>query len=216
MKAPAGAPNWETSAAGPFDRWANGLGFDYFYGFNAGDMNHWDPVLFENRNLVPRSSDPNYYLTEDIADHAISWVRQVTSIAPDKPFFLYVAPGANHSPHPVPQEWIDQFKGQFDAGWDAYREASLKRQKKLGVVPENTIDFAYQGKAGERGKPATVTLTANGKKVGEGRLPRTVPLHFSLGEGVDVGTDTGSAVDFTYTLPFQFTGTIDKVTVTLK
>lgn len=153
-------PTWETSAAGPFDRWANGLGFDYFYGFNAGDMNHWNPVLFENRDLVPASTDPNYYLTEDLADHAISWVRQVTSIAPDKPFFLYVAPGANHSPHHAPQEWIDKFKGKFDQGWDAYREATLERQKKLGVVPADT-------KLTERseGLPAWDTLNAEQKKL---------------------------------------------------
>ncbi len=131
-------PPWETSAAGPFDRWANGLGFDYFYGFNAGDMNHWNPILYENRNLVPVSADPNYHLTVDLADKAIAWVRKVKSIAPDKPFFLYVAPGANHSPHHAPKEWIDKFKGQFDMGWDAYREQTLDRQKKLGVVPPDT------------------------------------------------------------------------------
>lgn len=131
-------PAWETSAVGPFDRWANGLGFDYFYGFNAGDMNHWDPVLYENRNLVPRSADADYHLTEDLADKAIDWTRKVTSIAPDKPFFLYVAPGANHSPHHAPKEWIDRFKGRFDGGWDAYREATFERQKKLGVIPPDT------------------------------------------------------------------------------
>lgn len=131
-------PAWETSAAGPFDRWANGLGFDYFYGFNAGDMNQWNPVLFENRNLVPASTDPDYHLTPDLANHAISWVRKVKSIAPDKPFFLYVAPGANHSPHHAPQEWIDRFKGQFDGGWDQYRESTLARQIELGVVPAGT------------------------------------------------------------------------------
>ena len=101
-------PAWETSAVGPFNRWANGLGFDYFYGFNAGDMNQWNPLLFENRNLVPRSSDANYHLTEDLADKAIAWTRQVSSIAPDKPLFLYVAPGANHSPHHAPREWIEK------------------------------------------------------------------------------------------------------------
>ncbi|MHA3786936.1 arylsulfatase [Flavobacterium hauense] len=128
-------PAWETSAAGPFDRWANGLGFDYFYGFNAGDMNHWNPVLFENRNLVPASADPDYHMTVDLADHAISWVQKVKSIAPDKPYFLYVAPGAAHSPHHAPQDWIAKFKGKFDMGWDAYREQAFARQKKLGVVP---------------------------------------------------------------------------------
>lgn len=131
-------PTWELSAAGPFDHWANGLGFDYFYGFNAGDMNHWNPLLFENRDLVPASDDPDYHLTEDLADRAIAWVRKVKSIAPDKPYFLYVAPGATHAPHQAPQSWIDKFKGQFDMGWDAYREQTLERQKKLGVVPKDT------------------------------------------------------------------------------
>ena len=128
-------PTWEASAAGPFDRWANGLGFDYFYGFNGGDMNHWNPVLYENRNLVPASTDPNYHLTTDLADHAIAWVRKVKSIAPDRPFFLYVAPGATHSPHHAPAGWIEKFKGKFDMGWDKYREETFERQKKLGVVP---------------------------------------------------------------------------------
>jgi len=131
-------PTWEASAAGPFDHWANGLGFDYFYGFNGGDMNHWNPTLYENRNLVPASADPNYYLTTDLADHAIAWVRKVKSIAPDRPFFLYVAPGATHSPHHAPADWIARFKGKFDMGWDRYREETLARQKRLGVVPQNT------------------------------------------------------------------------------
>jgi arylsulfatase A-like enzyme len=153
-------PAWETSAAGPFDRWANGLGFDYFYGFNAGDMNHWNPILFENRNLVPASTDPNYHLTPDLADKAISWVRKVKSIAPEKPYFLYVAPGANHSPHHAPQEWIDKFKGQFDGGWDKYREETLARQKKLGVVPENT-ELTVRSK----GLPAWDGLKDDEKKI---------------------------------------------------
>src|SRR6516165_5715543 len=131
-------PTWEASAAGPFDRWANGLGFDYFYGFNAGDMNPWNPVLYENYNLVPASTDPNYHLTADLADRAIAWMRNVKSLAPDRPFFLYVAPGATHAPHQAPADWIAKFKGQFDMGWDKYREITLERQKKLGVVPPDT------------------------------------------------------------------------------
>lgn len=152
-------PACETSAAGPFDRWANGLGFDYFYGFNAGDMDHWNPLLFENRNLVPKSTDPNYHLTEDLSDKAIAWTRRVTSIAPDKPFFLYVAPGANHSPHHAPKEWIDRFKGQFDDGWDTYREATFKRQQELGIIPKDA-------KLTERseGLPAWNTLNDGQKK----------------------------------------------------
>ena len=101
-------------------------------------MNHWNPILYENRNLVPASTDPNYYLTTDLADKAIAWVRKVKSIAPDQPFFLYVAPGATHSPHHAPKEWIDKFKGKFDMGWDQYREETFARQKKLGVVPPDT------------------------------------------------------------------------------
>jgi arylsulfatase A-like enzyme len=153
-------PTWETSAAGPFDRWANGLGFDYFYGFNAGDMNHWNPILYENRNLVPASSDPNYHLTTDIADKAISWVRQVKCIAPDKPYFLYVATGATHAPHHTPKEWIDKFKGKFDGGWDNYREETLARQKKLGVVPNDT-----QLTVRSKGLPAWDSLNADQKRL---------------------------------------------------
>jgi arylsulfatase A-like enzyme len=153
-------PAWETSAVGPFDRWANGLGFDYFYGFNAGDMNQWNPILFENRNLVPKSDDPKYHLTEDLANKAIDWTRKIKSIAPDKPFFLYVAPGANHSPHHAPADWIAKFKGQFDEGWDAYRAATLKRQIAMGIVPADT-------KLTERseGLPAWDSLLPGQKKV---------------------------------------------------
>jgi arylsulfatase len=153
-------PTWEASAAGPFDRWANGLGFDYFYGFNAGDMNHWNPVLYENRNLVPASTDPNYHLTEDLADKSIAWVRKVKSISPDRPFFLYVAPGATHSPHHAPKDWIEKFKGKFDMGWDKYREETIERQKKLGVIPQDT-------KLTERsaGLPAWDSLNADQKRL---------------------------------------------------
>ncbi len=153
-------PAWETSSVGPFDRWANGLGFDYFYGFNAGDMNQWDPILFENRNLVPKSQNPGYHLTEDLADKAIEWTRKATSIAPGKPYFLYVAPGANHSPHHAPREWIEKFKGKFDDGWDAYREATLARQIKLGVVPPDTRLTTRS-----EGLPAWDSLNAGQKRI---------------------------------------------------
>ena len=153
-------PTWETSAAGPFDRWANGLGFDYFYGFNAGDMNHWNPVLYQNRDLVPRSGDPNYHLTTDLADKAIAWVRQAKSIAPDRPYFLYVATGATHAPHHTPKDWIEKFKGKFDAGWDQYREETLARQKKLGVVPKDTKLTARS-----KGLPAWDSLNADQKRL---------------------------------------------------
>ncbi|MGR9356604.1 arylsulfatase [Rhizobium leguminosarum] len=131
-------PVWETSEIGPFDRWANGLGFDYFYGFNSGDTSQYEPVLYENRNRVPRSNDPNYHLSTDIADKSIAWMQKVKVIDPERPFFLYVAPGATHSPHQAPKEWIDKFKGQFDMGWDRYRETTFARQKQLGVIPADT------------------------------------------------------------------------------
>src|SRR5499426_1865084 len=129
-------------------------------GFNGGDMNHWNPVLYENRNLVPASSDPKYYLTTDLADHAIAWVRKVKSIAPDRPFLLYVAPGATHAPHQVSQAWIDKFRGKFDMGWDKYRDETIERQKRLGVIPANT-------KLTERsaGLPVWDTLNADQKRL---------------------------------------------------
>jgi arylsulfatase len=183
-------PTWETSAVGPFERWANGLGFDYFYGFNCGDMDHWNPVLFENRNLVPVSNDPAYHLTEDIADKAVAWVRKVKSIAPDRPYFLYVAPGATHAPHQAPQEWIDKFKGQFDMGWDAYREQTLERQKKLSVVPKDT-------KLTERSKglPDWESLNADQKRL----YARMMEVFAAYGAQVDAAM--GRVVDAVKALP---------------
>ncbi len=102
-------PAWETSEVGPFDHWPSGLGFDYFYGFNSGDTSQFEPVLFENRNRVPRSADPTYHLSHDLADHAIAWMQRTRAIDPARPFFLYVAPGATHSPHMAPREWLDKF-----------------------------------------------------------------------------------------------------------
>jgi arylsulfatase A-like enzyme len=183
-------PTWEGSAAGPFDRWANGLGFEYFYGFNAGDMSHWNPLLFENRNLVPPSENPDYHLTEDLADKAISWMRKVKSIAPDKPYFLYVAPGATHAPHQAPKAWIDKFKGQFDMGWDAYREQTLERQKKLGVVPPDT-------KLTERSKglPSWDELNADQKRL-YARM-----MECFAGYGAQVDDAMGRVIDAAKELP---------------
>ena len=128
-------PDWETSQNGPFDRWPSGYGFDYFYGFMGGDMDQYQPTLYENHNLVPRSTDPKYSLTPDLVNHAISWLNRVRSIDATKPYFLYMATGATHAPHQVPAEYIARFKGQFDQGWDAYRQQTFERQKKLGVIP---------------------------------------------------------------------------------
>ena len=183
-------PTWELSAAGPFDRWSNGLGFDYFYGFNGGDMSHWNPLLFEDHTLVEASDDPDYHLTEDLADKAISWVRKAKSIAPDKPFFLYVAPGATHAPHQAPQSWIDKFKGQFDMGWDAYREQTLERQKKLGVVPADT-ELTVRSK----GLPAWEGLNADQKRL----YARMMEVFAAYGAQVDAAM--GRVIDAVKALP---------------
>src|SRR5262245_51705361 len=132
-------PIWEISANGPYTHWATGLGFNYFYGFNAGDSSQWEPILYENTNPVPRSANPNYHLSTDLADKAIAWIHRTKEIEPDKPFFAYLAPAATHSPHHAPKEWIDKFKGQFDMGWDRYREMTFERQKRLGVIPANAV-----------------------------------------------------------------------------
>jgi arylsulfatase len=130
-------PDWETSQIGPFDRWPSGLGFDYFYGFMGGDMDQWQPTLYENHNLVQRSADPNYILTKDLVDKSIAWLRGTRSIDAQKPYFLYMATGATHAPHHVHSQYIQKYKGQFDQGWDVYRQQTFERQKKLGVVPAN-------------------------------------------------------------------------------
>jgi arylsulfatase A-like enzyme len=130
-------PVWQTSPMGPFDNWpAGGGGFEYFYGFIGGEDNQWNPALYEGLTPVepPRTPEEGYHLTEDLADHAISWVRQQKALMPDKPFFMYFAPGATHAPHHVPKDWIDKYKGAFAHGWDRQREITFARQKELGVI----------------------------------------------------------------------------------
>ncbi|MFN5764646.1 MAG: arylsulfatase [Pseudanabaena sp.] len=132
-------PDYETSAVGPFDRWPTNLGFDYFYGFLGGDTNQWSPNLVENTQHIQKPlDDPNYHLTPDLADHAIKWIRTQQSIAPDKPFFTYLATGATHAPHHAPKEWIEKYKGKFDQGWDKLRADIFERQLNLGIIPADT------------------------------------------------------------------------------
>ena len=133
-------PVWETSPMGPFDRWPSpGGGFEYFYGFIGGEANQWYPALYEGTIPVEpdRTPEEGYHLTEDLADKAITWVRQQKALMPDKPFFVYFAPGATHAPHHVPPEWSAKYKGAFDEGWDALRERIFARQKELGVIPDD-------------------------------------------------------------------------------
>ncbi len=131
-------PPWEISNSGPQDRWPTRSGFEKFYGFIGGETNQWAPLIYDGVTLVETPEDPNYHFTTDMTNQAISWVRFQQALTPDKPFFIYFAPGATHAPHHVPKEWIEKYKGKFDQGWDAIREMTLERQKKLGLVPENT------------------------------------------------------------------------------
>ena len=132
-------PVWQTSPMGPFDHWpANGGGFEYFYGFIGGEANQWYPGIYNGTVPIepPRTPEQGYHLTEDLADKAIKWIRQQKALMPDKPFFVYFAPGATHAPHHVPKEWADKYKGKFAHGWDKQREITFAKQKELGVIPQ--------------------------------------------------------------------------------
>lgn len=135
-------PPWQTSPVGPFTSWPTGEGgFEHFYGFIGGENNQYYPALYEGVAPVEPDKTPEegYHLTEDLADHAIDWVRMQKSLAPDKPFFVYFAPGATHAPHHVPKEWADKYEGRFAGGWDAQRESILEQQKQRGVVPADAV-----------------------------------------------------------------------------
>jgi len=133
-------PVWQTSPAGPFDAWpTGGGGFEYFYGFIGGEAHQWYPSLYEGTTPieVKKTPEEGYHFMEDMTDKAIGWIGQQKALMPDKPFFIYFAPGATHAPHHVPKEWADKYKGKFDQGWDKLREETYARQKKLGVIPND-------------------------------------------------------------------------------
>ena len=129
-------PVWQTSPMGPFDAWPTGSGFEHFFGFIGGEAHQYYPAIYDGTTPVEPEKTPEegYHLTEDMTDRAISWVRQQKALMPDKPFFVYFAPGAAHAPHHVPKEWADKYRGAFDQGWDAVREETFARQKELGVI----------------------------------------------------------------------------------
>ena len=129
---------WEVSVAGPTTRWPTRSGFDKFYGFIGGEANQWAPTLYDGLNPIETPKTPNYHFMTDMTDQAIKWTKGVKALTPDKPFFIYFAPGATHAPHHVPKEWIAKYKGKFDQGWDKLRAETLARQKQLGVVPPET------------------------------------------------------------------------------
>ena len=130
-------PPWEVSVSGPLDRWPTNSGFDKFYGFIGGETNQWAPAIFDGTVRVEHAQTPDYHFTVDVTDQALGWMQAQHSLTPDKPFFVYYAPGALHAPHHVPKPYIERYKGKFDQGWDALRQEVFARQKKLGVVPQS-------------------------------------------------------------------------------
>jgi arylsulfatase A-like enzyme len=130
-------PVWETSPMGPYRQWPTGSGFEHFYGFIGGETNQYYPAIYNDTVPVEPDQTPEegYHFTEDMTDHAIEWVRQQKALMPDKPFFMYWAPGATHAPHHVPEEWSAKYKGRFDDGWDAQRERTFARQQEMGIIP---------------------------------------------------------------------------------
>jgi len=133
-------PPWEGSVSGPYDRWPTHSGFDKFYGFIGGETNQWHPMVYDGTTRVyPNVEDPNYHFTNDMTDQALAWMNTQQSLTPEKPFYMYFATGATHAPHHAPKAYSDKYKGKFSQGWDKLREETLERQKKLGVVPANTV-----------------------------------------------------------------------------
>jgi len=175
---------WETSPSGPTDRWPTRSGFDKFYGFMGGETNQWAPAIYDGMTRVEAPKDPNYHFMTDMTNQAIRWMQSVKSLTPDKPFFIYFAPGATHAPHHVPKEWIARYKGKFDQGWDRLREETLARQIKLGVVPAGTRLAP---------KPPAIKdwdkLTAKEKKL----FSRQMEVYAGFGEYTD--TEIGRLVD---------------------
>ena len=145
-------PTYLYSAAGPFDQWPIGMGFQYFYGFMGGETDQWTPYLYQNTTpIFPWIGKPGYNLTTDMADEAIKYMSSLNAAAPDQPFFVYYVPGGTHSPHQPKQEWRNKFKGKFDMGWEKLREQIFANQKRLGVIPEGTQLTAWPDGQAEYG-----------------------------------------------------------------
>jgi len=139
-------PVTDITRMGPFDRYPTGLGFDYFYGFLAGETSQYEPMLFENTNPISAPHDPTYHLTEDMAEKAIRWMRTSRTLEPDSPFFLYFTPGAVHGPFHIFKEWADKYAGKFDEGWEALRQVTFEQQKAMGWIPkDSTLNPLHEG-----------------------------------------------------------------------
>ena len=182
-------PDYETSPIGPFDRWPTGKGFEYFYGFLGGETNQWQPALYENTVAITPPTRPGYHFMSDMTDKAILWARTQHSLTPQRPFFMYFAPGATHSPHQAPRAWIDKYRGRFDNGWDQMRIEVFKRQQRLGIVPKNARLTPRPA-----GLPAWDSLSAAQKKV----YARMMEVFAGYLEYAD--TEVGRLVDALHTL----------------
>jgi arylsulfatase len=162
-------PDYQYSAAGPFNQWPTGMGFDYFYGFMGGETDQWTPFLYRNTTQIfPWRDQPSYNMITGMADDAIDYLKQLNAAAPDKPFLLYYVPGATHAPHQPTPEWIEKFKGKFDMGWNAMREQIFANQKRLGVIPASTTLTPWpdgQPEYGGAKLPKWDTLSADEKKL---------------------------------------------------
>ncbi len=175
---------WEVSPSGPTDRWPTRSGFDKFYGFMGGETNQWAPFLYDGMTPVEIPHDPNYHFSTDMTNKSIEWMQAEKSLTPDKPFYMYYAPGATHAPHHVPKEWIDKYKGKFDGGWDKMREETLARQIKMGIVPVGTKLAP---------KPAFIKdwdkLTSDEKRL----FARQMEVYAAFGEHID--NEVGRLID---------------------
>lgn len=183
-------PIYETSPMGPFDHWPNGLGFDFFYGFMAGDTNQLRPYLYQNQTPLGTPTGGNYYLSVDLADHAIGWLKNAEAIQPEKPWFIYYAPAATHAPHQAPKELIEQYKGRYDMGWDAYRQQTFDRQKQKGIIPQNAALTPRPDSL-----PAWDSLNADQKRLYE----RMMEVFAAYGDQVD--HEVGRVLDYVKTMP---------------
>jgi arylsulfatase A-like enzyme len=155
-------PSFQYSVAGPFEQWPVGMGFEYFYGFMGGETDQWQPYLFQNQTQIfPWIGRDDYNLTTDLADEAIDYLNKLDAAAPDKPFFLYYVPGGTHAPHQPKPEWIEKFKGKFDMGWNALRDQIFANQKRLGVIPPDTLLTPWP----EKELPLWDSLSADEKKL---------------------------------------------------
>jgi arylsulfatase len=187
-------PEAENNVSGPFDHWPTHQGFDEYYGFLNGETDQWQPELTHGTQpiemAIPAGRAKDYTLNEDLANHAIQWIRSQKSLSPDKPFFVYLAPGATHAPLQAPKAWIDQFRGKFDMGWDRFREIAFQNQKKLGVIP---ADAKLTPRPAEI--PAWDSLSPDQKRV-EARLMEVfagfmAQTDHEIGRIIDTIRDTG-------------------------